>query len=277
MKKILTFLFVLFCLSTYSQTLQNINKISGTVSSPINQIDSIRFNTVTNQIEVVLQSGVEAHDLTDIIDITFTSSSGGCGPITSVTDIDGNEYPVVSIGDQCWTAENLKTTRFSDGSVIPNAISEAEWAETITPAWCNYENNAANDITYGKLYNWYTAADPRNACPTGWHVPTDDDWFVLTTFLGGTSVAGGKLKTTSGWIAPNTSATNETGFSGLPGASRYDNFGPFGNVGYHGDWWSSTESSSSNAFNRSLFYFSGSMTRDGFSKRYGFSVRCLKD
>ena len=128
MKKIITSFFLFLCLSAYSQTNQNINKTSGTVSNPINQIDSIRFNLLTNQMEVVLQSGVETHGLSEITNVTFsTSLTNGCGGITSVTDIDGNVYPVVEIGNQCWTKENLKTTKYADGSVIPNVTSDSQW------------------------------------------------------------------------------------------------------------------------------------------------------
>lgn len=205
------------------------------------------------------------------------STCGGCGDSTSVTDIDGNEYPIVQIGDQCWTAENLKTTRFADGSVIPNVTSVDSWINLSTPAWCNYENSPANDITYGKLYNWFTVADPRNVCPTGWHVPTDAEWTVLTDYLGGQDVAGGKMKTTSGWQSPNTGATNESGFSGLPGGFRYDYGGDFGSIGYYGYWWSSSESSASAAWYRFLFYNNDYASRNSSYKQGGFSVRCLRD
>jgi len=279
MKKIITSFFLLLCLSAYSQTNQNINKTLGTVFNPINQIDSIRFNLLTNQMEVVLQSGVETHALTEITNVTFsTSASSGCsGGITSVTDIDGNIYPVVEIGNQCWTKENLKTTKYADGSVIPIITSDSLWQDLTAGAWANYDNSPVNDAIYGKLYNWYTVADSRNVCPAGWHVPTDAEWTILTDFLGGEEIAGGKMKTTTGWQSLNTGATNESGFSGLPGGSRYPNTGTFSFVGYFGSWWSSSEYDADTAWYRSLYYANGNAFRSFDYKQSGFSVRCLRD
>jgi uncharacterized protein (TIGR02145 family) len=208
------------------------------------------------------------------------TTCGGCGTTTSVTDASGNTYPVVQIGNQCWTKENLRTSKYADGSVIPNVTSDAAWTGLSSGAWCNYENNAGNDAIYGKLYNWYTVADPRNVCPTGWHVPTNAEWYVLTDFLGGQFVAGGKMKTTSGWQAPNTSATNESGFSGLPGGFHYYD-GGFFNVGNYGYWWSSSEaleSTTNGAWFRYLYYDeSGIGFQSPYDKQSGFSVRCLRD
>lgn len=215
--------------------------------------------------------------------LIVTTSSGDCPE--SVTDIDGNEYPIVQIGDQCWTAENLKTTRFADGSVIQNITESLAWlySDTVafvylnTPAWCNYDNSAANDIIYGKLYNWFTVADPRNVCPTGWHVPTDAEWMVLTDYLGGQDVAGGKMKTTTGWQSPNFGATNESGFSGLPGGERSINDGNFYTVGLWGDWWSSSESSAASAWDCYLDKDNAGAFVGSTFKQNGFSVRCLRD
>jgi uncharacterized protein (TIGR02145 family) len=137
----------------------------------------------------------------------------------TVTDIDGNIYHTVTIGTQVWMVENLKTTKYRNGDPIPNVTGNA-WAALTTGAYCWYNNDAATyKATYGALYNWYAVADSRNIAPTGWHVPTDAEWTTLTTFLGGESVAGGKLKETgtNHWTSPNTGATNETGFTALPG------------------------------------------------------------
>ncbi len=210
--------------------------------------------------------------------VSVTASFGGCGTSTSMTDASGNVYPVVQIGNQCWTKENIRTSKYADGSVIPNVTSDAAWTGLSTGAWCNYGNNAGNDAIYGKLYNWYTVADPRNVCPTGWHVPTDAEWTTLTTFLGGESVAGGKMKATTGWQSPNTAATNESGFSGLPGGYRnLTSNGDFDYVGYVCYWWSSSESSSTSAWHRHLGYNGGYAVRGDKNKRNGFSVRCLRD
>jgi uncharacterized protein (TIGR02145 family) len=173
-------------------------------------------------------------------------------------------------------AENLKTAHFADGSEIPNVTVNTEWLALSTAAWCNYQHNASNGLIYGKLYNWFTVADPQNVCPTGWHVPTDTEWTILTDYLGGLSVAGGEMKSVSGWNPPNAYATNESGFSGLPGGYRYAN-GNFYDVGYGGYWWSSTESSSTNAWYRTLSYTVGNASRNNYNMPNGMSVRCLRD
>ena len=193
-----------------------------------------------------------------------------------VLDIDGNAYPTVLIGSQWWMAENLKTAHFADGSVVPNIINNAEWASLITPSWCNQGNNEENDDSYGKLYNWYTIADPRNVCPMNWHVPTQVEWSILTEYLGGVSLAGNKMKTTFGWQT-NSITFNQSGFSALPGGVRYYFDGVFTNLGNNGLWWSSTESPTTDAW--SLSIVSSGSAAYGYlnNKRMGISVRCLKD
>jgi len=220
----------------------------------------------------------------DVVPVQVEISGAATGNILActeafgtVTDIDGNIYPTVLIGNQFWMAENLKTTRFEDGSIIPNVTDNAAWPQLSTPAWCNNNNSLANDIIYGKLYNWFTVSDPRNVCPAGWHAPTDAEWTILTDFLGGTSVAGGKMKTTTGWQSPNTSATNESNFSGLPGGYRSPANGTFYSGGYGGNWWSSSESGTGSAFYRGLAYGGGGASRFSGNKQNGFSVRCLRD
>lgn len=216
-------------------------------------------------------------------EITFTTPA-------RLVDIDGNEYPTVQIGTQTWMKTNLKTTRYRDGSSIPTGLSDSQWQSTTSGAYAIYGNNAANDATYGKLYNWYAVADPRGLCPAGWHVPTDAEWKTLETQLGmpaseldqtgwrgGTQNVGGKLKAVSSlWLSPNTGATDESGFSGLPGGFR-NNIGYYYNIGDYGYWWSSSETSSTNAWNRSLISYFGNSNRDISDKPSGFSVRCLRD
>ncbi|HCN24393.1 MAG TPA: hypothetical protein DIS65_03375, partial [Candidatus Marinimicrobia bacterium] len=143
----------------------------------------------------------------------------------TVTDIDGNIYEIVQIGDQLWMAENLKVTHYNDGTEIPTGYSDNDWAGLSTGAYAVYGDNESNADTYGYLYNWYAVDDDRGVCPASWHVPTDGEYTALSDYLGGTSVAGGKLKEcTEGscpeseyWYSPNTGATNESGFTGLPG------------------------------------------------------------
>jgi uncharacterized protein (TIGR02145 family) len=192
---------------------------------------------------------------------------------TSVTDIDGNVYPTVHIGTQVWMAANLKTTRYRDGTTIPNVTNGTTWSGLTTGAWANYDNNAANDATYGKLYNWYAVADSRNICPAGWHVPTDAEWTVLSNFLA--TDVGFKMKSTSGWDN-NGNGSNASGFNGLPGGVRNPN-GTFATVGRSGYFWSSSEFNSDYAWYRYLGSGNRDLGRVSNDKSFGFSVRCLRD
>jgi uncharacterized protein (TIGR02145 family) len=196
----------------------------------------------------------------------------------TMTDQQGNVYKTIVIGSQEWMAENLKTTIYRNGDAIANVIDNTQWSNLTTGAWCSYNNDSQYDCPYGKLYNWYAAADSRSVCPTGWHVPTDAEWTILTTFLGGPSSAGGKMKSTGTqhWLSPNAEATNESGFSGLPAGGR-SSLGASNDLGGYGIWWSSSELPASYAWYRSLDYNSGEVIRFNFIKRNGFSVRCIKD
>ena len=198
-----------------------------------------------------------------------------------ITDIDGNVYRTVNIGNQQWMAENLKVSKYNDGTDIPNIIDAAEWSSLTTGAWAYYNNNEANNDKYGKLYNWYAVSpDKKNVCPTGWHVPTDTEWTVLTEYLGGGTVAGGRMKEVgiTSWISPNTDATNSSLFTGLPGGIRGDN-GSCYVFGINGYWWSSSEYEgyTNNAWNRGLSKEIGTVYTNSFGKKEGLSVRCLKD
>jgi uncharacterized protein (TIGR02145 family) len=208
---------------------------------------------------------------------TFTTTATS----QTVTDIDGNTYNTVQIGTQVWMSENLKTSRYRNGGSIPYVLGNAAWAALTTGAWSNYDHDAANDPIYGKLYNWYTTLGDT-LCPTGWGVPTDAEWTILTTYLGGESVAGGKMKSigTAYWSSPNTGATNESGFSVLPGGYR-SRGGSFSNISYFAFFWSATEYVTSTAWIRNLFNNFGFVDRGGIiynvDKSVGASVRCLRD
>jgi uncharacterized protein (TIGR02145 family) len=196
---------------------------------------------------------------------------------TFIDSRDGNEYNWVQIGDQVWMAENL--------AYLPSVNMVADGSEDAAGSYyyvygydgTNVAEAKATDnyATYGVLYNW-TAA--MNACPDGWHLPSDAEWTELTDYLGGESVAGGKLKETgtTHWASPNTGATNETGFTALPGGYRNLN-GTFLNVGLDGYWWSATEYSAAYAWNRNLYYNGSNVDRSNDNKEVGFSVRCLRD
>lgn len=207
--------------------------------------------------------------------MSFKTQQGGG---YTITDIDGNIYHTVSIGTQVWMVENLKTTRYNDGIVLPLVTNSTSWLNLTTPAYCWYNNDAsAYKNTYGALYNWY-AVNTGKLAPKGWHVPTDAEWTTLTTYLGGDTVAGGKLKEidTTHWQSPNTGATNETGFTALPGGFR-DLGGKFYLVGILGRWWCSTEGGTYYAWNRHIDYGNIGVYRNYWEKGIGYSVRCLKD
>ncbi len=223
--------------------------------------------------------------------LIISAETTGCGELESITDIDGNVYSVVTIGSQCWMAENLKTSQYRNGDAIPTGLSAEAWENTDEGnigAYAVYNDDPANDVTYGKLYNWYAVDDSRGLCPTGWHVSSDAEWKEMEMHLGmslseansagyrGTD-EGGKMKSTSSlWNSPNVGATNESGFSGLPGGRR--NYGgSFGDIGGNGYWWSSTELSASFAWYRKLYYDGSGVYRFDYYKRTGRSVRCLRD
>jgi uncharacterized protein (TIGR02145 family) len=198
----------------------------------------------------------------------------------SMTDQEGNVYKTIIIGSQEWMAENLKTGIYRNGSPIENVIYDGNWADLASGAWCYYNNNAQFECPYGRLYNWYAVADSRNLCPVGWHVPTDAEWTTLTNLLGGIAEAGGKMKSTGAtyWQSPNAEATNESGFSALPGGGRSVFWNSFYDFGINGFWWSSTQIGSSfNASSRTLLHNYGNVIADGPYTQFGYSVRCIRD
>jgi len=202
---------------------------------------------------------------------------------STISDIDGNIYQTVQIGNQIWMKENLKTTHFANSDAIPEGTGAGDISGEIDPEfWFAYNDDLINVSTYGRLYTWYTVIDSRNICPDGWHVPTDAEWTILTNYLGGESVAGGMLKetTTMHWNSPNLGASNAAGFKALPGGYRdYD--GSYYNIGYNGYWWSTTKWSESelsiNALYRRMNYDGRHVDGGGNHKQRGFSVRCLMD
>ena len=209
-------------------------------------------------------------------------------------DADGNVYHTITIGTQTWMVENLKTTKYNDGTAIPNVIDNTEWTNLITPAYCWYSNDAATyKNSHGALYNWYTVNTAKLA-PLGWHVPTDAEWTTLENFLiangynyDGTTTENKiakSLSTTTGWSAStdigdvgnDPSSNNSSGFSGFPGGCRFTD-GTFNYFGTSERWWSSTQFDSNDAWNRNLYHFLSRVNRTNYNKQYGFSVRCLMD
>jgi uncharacterized protein (TIGR02145 family) len=193
---------------------------------------------------------------------------------------NGYTYSSIILGNgQEWMAENLRTSQYANGDSIPNVPDASEWIGLTTGAWAHYNNESQFEtpLSFGKLYNWYSVTDSRNVCPTGWHVPTYSEWYVLIDYLGGQFVAGGKMKSsdTQYWGGPNTGATNVSGFSGLPGGFRGLD-GYFAWFGDQGHWWSSTESDTLSAW---CYYLSSNdyVNPNYGNKPYGMSIRCLRD
>jgi len=223
-------------------------------------------------------SSINIFDITHLISFLYLDGPDpDCG---TITDIDGNVYQTITIGSQVWMMENLKVTHYRNGDPIPNERDNTAWAGLSTGAYCNYVNDEHNVATYGRLYNWYSVDDSRNIAPEGWHVPTDAEWQILVNYLGGGAVAGGKMKEagTAHWNSPNTGATNESGFTGLPG--EYRNYlGSFSSpMGNNAFFWSSTDDEgSAMAWFRSLHFDAGAIGQLIYGKQSGFSVRCVKD
>ena len=193
-------------------------------------------------------------------------------------DIEGNLYHTVTIGTQVWMVENLKVIHYRNGDPIPYISDNAEWEGLTTGAYCVYDNNSGNESVYGLLYNWFAVNDSRNIAPEGWHVPTDAELTVLSSYFGGDATSGGKLKEAGlvHWLEPNSGATNESGFTGLPGGHR-EYGGNYDYIQWGGGWWSSTEDNPNDAWIRYLDKGNYDFWRYLEDKRYGRSVRCLKD
>ena len=246
----------------------------------LSQVDSVYF--------VKGDSILSAYATTDVDSVIFYRPNGPSETSSvkygeGVTDIDGNVYQSVIIGNQEWISKNLRTSKYSDGTSIPNVTDGGEWSDLETPAWCHYKNDSSQyEATYGKLYNWY-AVETGKLCPTGWHVPTDAEWTVLTDYLAANGYSGSEgtaLKSTSGWN-DDGNGTDDYGWLGLPGGERFYN-GNFGLIGSNGYWWSSSQYDAINAWGRGLYeeYRDLSKLSPGWfaeiGKRAGLSVRCLR-
>lgn len=236
---------------------------TGNGTAKIDTIE-ITFSSTTLQKDINFCDAVEVQNPYLNPDLTYGS----------VTDIDGNEYATIQIGTQVWMAENLRTSKLNDGTVIPNVTDSTAWANNTNLAWCYNNNDETNNRYFGKLYNWY-AVNSGKLCPQSWHIPTDAEWLKLTNFLGEDSLSGGKMKSKLGWDEPNTGTTNESGFSGLPGG--YRNYFVSVSIGSSGSWWSSTEKNASSVWLRSLIYNGIDVLRLNADRRDGISCRCVKD
>ena len=191
----------------------------------------------------------------------------------TVTDIDGNVYKAVRIGNQIWMAENLRVSRYRNGDLIPNVTEDDDWRNFKNGAWCNYDNNPFYDIEYGKLYNWYAVDDNRGLAPEGWHVPSEEEWDKLINHLGGYGIAGKKMRDSS----VNEWSNNESGFSGLAAGNRNGSVGTFQQFGSSLDWWSSIPSDTTTAKGRDMFSYGSDVHWFESFKSVGVPVRCVKD
>lgn len=253
--------------------------------------DQLKFTATTNLGERVITCSPTGNQT-----YYFHYTGDPCPGAPTVTDIDGNVYNTVQIGNQCWMKENLKTTTYRNGTAIPNVTDGNAWSNLTTGAYVWYDNDISWKDSYGALYNWFTTVDPSGLCPTGWHVPTFDEWTALAGYIGGTSSPhGNELKSCRQVNSPlgggcNTSehprweedtyygnyGTDDYGFSALPGGYRYYDIN-FNMVGNMGQWWTSTVYSSYFAWTRSLHYYYGGVFVYSYDMRNGFSVRCLRD
>jgi uncharacterized protein (TIGR02145 family) len=197
-----------------------------------------------------------------------------CGS-DNITNPQPVHYESVTIGTQFWMLKNIEVFCYRNGDSIPHVTDPLVWENLRTGAWSYYNNSDSTGKIYGKLYNWHAVNDPRGLAPEGLHVPSDSEWTVLTDFLGGENIAGGKMKEegTLHWIEPNYKATNESGFTALPGGWYYTSI----DIGGYGNWWSSSESDSASAWRRFLFYDHNFIHRYKNVKERGCSIRCIKD
>ncbi|MBK9358856.1 MAG: PKD domain-containing protein [Bacteroidales bacterium] len=244
---------------------------NSTQQNPVHIYDE--DGTYTVKLTATNNAGSDSEEKNSFIIVTI-------GPGT-VTDIDGNIYQTLEIGNQEWMTENLKVTHYSNGDTIPNVTNYNQWDTLTTGAYCWINHDISWKDIYGALYNWNAVSDNRELCPAGWHIPSDAEWTILTDYLGGEYLIGGKMKSTRTapdahprWDSPNSGASNESGFSGLPGGSFFN--GVF-DVGKRGYFWSSSELMPDNARYIKLEYGSELRYRGYAIKRIGFSVRCLRD
>lgn len=203
----------------------------------------------------------------------------GCKQTNEVSDVDGNIYKTVKIGEQTWMAENLKVTHYQNGDEIQFVSDNLEWSQQQNGAFCFYNNDSINSKKYGNLYNWYAITDARKIVPKGWHIPTLDEVNQLISYLKGDTTAAAKMKVNGAefWITQNQYSTNSSGFSALPGGYRFGDDGTFHTLGSNGYWWTSTGSFELFSWSNRSYNVFADINRDKQYLTYGFSIRCVKD
>ena len=240
-----------------------------------------------------LRLGILKPNKADTLRLLSCIKISGCdslrlGLLKTAQDLLRLDYcnSIITIGTQQWMDKNLDVVTYRNGDTIPQVTNQTKWDSLDTGAWCYYNNDPANGVIYGKLYNWYAVNDLRGLAPKGYHIPSSEEWTILINELGDANVSGGKMKTTGTtiWATPNTNATNQSGFAGLPGGSREPflfgstvNNGTFQSVGYVGRWWSTQAKGSTAAEYWFLTYNNGLVGRLTKINRTGLSVRCLRD
>lgn len=193
---------------------------------------------------------------------------------TTISDIDNNIYETVQIGNQCWMGSNLKVSKYNDGTTIPNVTDPSVWSTLNTGAWSYYDDDVTNNTQLGKLYNFYVVDNEKNVCPVGWKVPTDEEWNIISNYLG--SSAGYNMKSTSAWIN-NGNGNNSSGFNALPAGRKGSSGSTYTDLGRAARFWSTTENNINNGWIYRLTYDNDELQRDYNQKKNAFSIRCMLD
>jgi uncharacterized protein (TIGR02145 family) len=266
--------FILVAFFSLNGHAQKVGINTDTPDSTLTVAGSANISGTVKSSKLQVTSGAGANKI-------LQSDSLGNAVWVNQASITASNLPSIQICDQVWTTINLDVNTYRNGDPIPHVTDPAVWGTLSTGAYCYYNNDSATYAAlYGKLYNWFAVNDPRGLAPQGWHIPSDAEWTLLTDCLGSKTMAGGRMKFpgTSFWSAPNTAATNISGFSGLPGGMRGSSGGLFSANGQIGYWWTSSSRNSSEAWDRFLRSDSPQAGKlDGYFKKGGFSVRCVKN
>jgi uncharacterized protein (TIGR02145 family) len=269
-------LFFVFQLNNSDESVGN-SQQSAVNEQVISINDGVMMPSVTTNEPNVTSNSVSKNQEQSVLN-TETAVTVNKKNYSTVTDIDGNVYKTVQIGNQVWMAENLKVTHYRNGDAIPEVTKNDQWDKLKTGAFCVFNNDAANGRKYGKLYNWYAVSDYRDISPIGWHIPTYQEWEILVNYLSGEESAGGKLKEagTSHWQNPNKGANNSSGFKFLPAGFRHS-YGKFSNIGCNGYLWNATKNDADTAWGYCLNYNNSKVSNYISFMSSGYSVRCIMD
>jgi uncharacterized protein (TIGR02145 family) len=262
--------------STGNKFLQvSMNTGNGNVDLGTQQMMSVPYAIHANDTYMRVSATGDSLFIGNTVTIVPGISEANPPAVESILDADGNAYTSVVIGTQEWLSQNLKTSKYCNGDPLVTDLISISWQSSSVGAWAYYNDDPTMNDTFGKLYNFYAVTDTRGVCPCGWHVPTTIEWNTLSDFLGGPAVSGGVLKSTTNWNTPNVGATNASGFGAQGGGYRFSN-GTYGQQNVYGYFWTKNTFGSNGVYRR--FYFdSAAIQSVDYSKRGGFSVRCLKD